>query len=139
MSTFYVDASIPENVYRALAHVRADVLYPGEPGCPVTHRAALDRDWLPMAGRQEWIVLMRDKHVRHGPGERNALLSHGVRAFVLTGAGNYTEWRTLHLLVRRWDEIEQIVATVPGPFLYAVTQQGVQEIRLSAKGYRDHG
>jgi hypothetical protein len=133
MSVFYLDANIPEKVYRALALVRGDVLYPGMPGCLVTDRGMKDEVWLRIAGEREWIVLMRDKQVRRRPGQRNALLRHGVRAFVLTGAGNYSEWRTLHLLVRRWDEIEQVVADGPGPFLYAVTQQGVREIPLAAK------
>jgi PIN like domain len=133
VSIFYIDASIPEKVYQALAAVRTDVLYPGTPGCLITDRAMKDREWLQIVGEHEWVVLMRDKHIRSRPGQRNALFSHGVRAFVLTTAGNYSGWRTLHLLVRRWDEIEQVVATVPGPFLYAVTQQGLREIPLAIK------
>jgi PIN like domain len=133
VTTYYIDASIPEKVYQALAHVRSDVLYPGAPGCPITDRATLDSKWLPIVGTQGWVVLMRDKHIRHRPGERNALLRYGVRAFVLTGAGNYSGWRTLHLLVRQWDEMEQVVATVAAPFLYAVTQQGVKQIPVAVK------
>jgi hypothetical protein len=70
-------------------------------------------------------VVMRDKRIRTRVAEREALESAGVRAFCLTGAGNYSKWATLDLLVRRWPEMERIAAEQPGPFLYAVTQGGV--------------
>jgi hypothetical protein len=44
----------------ALARVRHDVLYPGAPGCPVTSPDTVDPEWLSHAGRNEWIVIMRD-------------------------------------------------------------------------------
>jgi PIN like domain len=121
---FYLDASIPIPVSKALSLVRDDVLYPGGPGCPVTTPAARDDEWLPVAGEHEWVVLMRDKRIRYRPGERHALLTNNVRAFVLTGAGNYSKWRTLGLLVRRWPDIEDAAAIEVPPYIYAVTQQG---------------
>jgi hypothetical protein len=129
---FYLDASIPPPVSQALALVRDDVLYPGAPGCPIASADVRDRDWLPVAGRQGWVVLMRDKHVRSRPGERRALRENDVRAFVLTGAGNYSRWRTLDLLVRRWAEIEDLAGSGVPPYIYAVTQQGLRRMELSS-------
>jgi PIN like domain len=119
---FYLDASIPFPVSKALTLVRDDVLYPG----------AKDAEWLPTAGRHGWVVLMRDKRVRSRPGERQALVKSNVRAFVLTTAGNYTRWQTLDLLVRRWADIEEIVATDEPPYIYAVRQQGLRRIPLGS-------
>jgi PIN like domain len=78
--SFYCDASIPAPVAKALALVRDDILYPGRPGCPITTPATKDEVWLPIAGENDWIVLMRDKHIRTRPGERQKLTVSGVRA-----------------------------------------------------------
>lgn len=129
---FYLDASIPFPVSRALSLVRDDVLYPGGPDCPINSPGAKDAEWLPVAGRHGWLVLMRDKRVRSRPGERRALLKSNVRAFVLTTAGNYSRWRTLDLLVRRWTDIEEVAATGEPPYIYAVTQQGLRQIALGS-------
>jgi hypothetical protein len=126
--TFYVDASLPRAVAQALALVRGDVIYPGQEGCPVTSPAMKDVDWLPIAGANEWIVLMRDKHIRTRPGERRQLIECGVRAFAMTGAGNYTRWLTLELLVRRWREIETVIGAEPGPYIYSVTQGSIARL-----------
>ena len=71
---------------------------------------------------------MRDKHIRSRVGEREALGSAGVRAFCLTGGGNYSKWQTLELLVRRWSDIERVAAEQPGPYIYSVTQDGLRRL-----------
>jgi hypothetical protein len=129
---FYLDASIPFPVSQALTLVRDDVLYPGGPRCPITTPGAKDHEWLPVAGRHGWVVLMRDKRVRARPGERQALVKNSVRAFILTGAGNYSRWRTLDLLVRRWPDIESAAAVEIPPYICTVTQQGVRRVDLGS-------
>ncbi len=130
--TFYVDASVPVAVRRALASVREDVLYAGGPGAPKEN--AQDRHWLKTAGKEEWVVLKRDKRIRTRPWEREALVGAGVRTFCLTGAGNYTRWEVLRLLAARWPRIEEVASTRPGPYIYAVTWGGVR--RLSLRGVK---
>jgi hypothetical protein len=66
--------------------------------------------------------------VRRRPGERQALIDHGVRAFCLTGAGNYTSWGILVLLVRWWERMEEVANREPAPFIYSITQQGVRQL-----------
>lgn len=122
--TFYVDASIPVAVRRALAEVRDDVRFAGEPGAPKENTQ--DRQWLKTAGDNDWVVLKRDKKIRTRPGERDALIEAGVRTFCLTGAGNYTRWQTLELLATRWRRIEEVASTVAGPYIYSVTWSGVK-------------
>lgn len=126
--TFYVDASVPVAVRTALASVRDDVLYAGGPNAP--KESTQDRHWLKTAGDEGWVVLKRDKKIRHRPGERNALIAAGVRTFCLTGAGNYNRWAVLRLLAARWPRIEEVASTRPGPYIYAVTWDGVRELRL---------
>jgi hypothetical protein len=87
--------------------------------------------WLPVAGAHDWVVLMRDKRIRTRPGERLRLMEYRVRAFVMTGAGNYTRWLTLELLVRRWREIEAVAASEAGPYIYSVSHRGVARLTVS--------
>jgi PIN like domain len=128
---YYLDADIPIAVSRAIAGVRTDVVYPGAPGCEITSPEIHDIDWLPIVSRNQWVAITRDKRIRHRRAERRAWREHGIRAFVLTSSGNLTMWRTLQLLARHWDAIEQTVVTCgAGPYLYAVTQEGVREIHV---------
>lgn len=120
---FFIDESML-SIAKALRAVRDDVLYPGHAECPTIPLGAKDVYWLPVVGRADWVVIMRDKRIRRRPAERQRFLEHGVRAFCLTGAGNQTSWQMLRLLVRHWDRIEE-AATQPGPFIYAVTAGGV--------------
>jgi PIN like domain len=112
-----------------LPAVRPDVVYPGHRECP-TARGDQDEAWLPVVGARGWCVLMRDKRIRYRrPVERDKLTAHGVRAFVLTGAGNSTRWEMFRLLVLQSDRLEELAAT-PAPFIYAVTGGGVRRIGL---------
>ena len=49
---------------------------------------ARDQVWLAEAGKRDWVVLTKDKHLRYRAVETNALMSAKVRAFVLTARGD---------------------------------------------------
>jgi PIN domain-containing protein len=127
LETYYLDASLQVDVCRALDLVRNDIQYPGKPGCSITDPKMRDEEWLPVAGSLNWVVLMRDKHIRTRTAERDALTRAGLRTFCLTGAGNYSKWKTVDLLVRKWNEIEQKAAQ-SGPYIYSVTQAGLKQL-----------
>jgi hypothetical protein len=125
---FYLDASLQIDVCRAFTLIRDDIRYPTGPECPITSFATLDHRWLPIVGREDWVVIMRDKQIRYRAAEKAALLESGVRAFRLTGAGQYTKWRTVDLLVRKWPEIEEMAELEAGPYIEAVTQGGLRRV-----------
>jgi PIN like domain len=127
--TFYLDASIQIAVRTALDSVREDVVYAGGPNAP--KESTQDRHWLTTVGNEGWVVIKRDKRIRTRPWEREALIAAGARTFCLTGAGNYNRWDTLRLLAARWDRIEQVAEKIPGPYIYAVTWQGVRRLSLA--------
>jgi hypothetical protein len=108
---YYLDANVPVAVSQALAIVRGDILYPGALGCPVMSPLVPDIEWLEIAGREDWVVVTKDRKIRSRPGERDALIASGVRTFCATHAGNYTRWELLQLLVDKWDKIEEIATT----------------------------
>jgi predicted nuclease of predicted toxin-antitoxin system len=45
---------------------------------------AADEEWIAEVGRRRWIVLTKDNRLRYHPREKQALLRHRVRAFILT-------------------------------------------------------
>lgn len=77
-----------------------------------------DEQWLAEAGRQDWVVLMKDAAIRRRPAEREALSRAGVRAFCLTNAN----LRGVEQTARFIDNIARILrqAQTPGPYIYGV-------------------
>jgi predicted nuclease of predicted toxin-antitoxin system len=122
--TFYIDASIQVAVAAAISQFRTDVLYAGGPGAPAF--ATRDTEWLALAGRNDWVVLTRDKRIRTRPAERDMYLSVGVRTFCFTHAGNYTSWEVLELVVSSWRRIEEAADATAGPYIYSVTKAGLR-------------
>lgn len=45
---------------------------------------ALDETWLPVVGREQWLLITRDERIRWRPAERLALETAQVGAFVVT-------------------------------------------------------
>jgi hypothetical protein len=128
---FYFDASVQRPVFDAVALVRdGDVSYPGVGACPVANRSMKDSEWLPVVGELGWPVVMRDKRIKERPLERHRFKEYAMKGFVLTGAGNYSRWRTLDLIVRRWDDMTEKAVEEPGPFMYSVTQRGLSLLTL---------
>jgi hypothetical protein len=116
---FYVDESFPRPVRVAVAMLRDDVRYCGGDDAPA--EGLDDEVWLPIVAERDWIVIHRDTHIRKRPRERDALLACGARTFCLTHAGQYTRWKTVHLLTHRWSDIEDTASQSPGPYIYSVT------------------
>lgn len=52
-------------------------------GVPADERVA-DVDWIEEAARRGWPVLMKDKRIRHRYAEREAVVTHKARCFVIT-------------------------------------------------------
>lgn len=87
-----------------------------------------DAEWLELAGRRRWPVLMKDQKIRYRSAEREALISHGVQAFCLTSGKLRAATMATHFLLAM-DEIAEACAT-PGPFLYSVSQHGARKLSL---------
>jgi hypothetical protein len=126
---FYVDEDTV-HLGKALAAVRDDVVHPGHARCPV-HRGALDPQWLPIVGEKNWLPISRDKRLRTSPAEKIKIIDAGIRAVILTSGGNMNRWEQLRLVVRFWDQIEDLTSH-PGPFVHSLTMRGV-----SAQPLRD--
>lgn len=72
-----------------------------------------------LAGRNGWIVLMRDQRIRHRPLEIDALRGARVGAFVLA-AGQATAQATADVVTSRLIKLVNIATSEPKPFLYVL-------------------
>ena len=82
-----------------------------------------DAEWLSIAGKHRWIVLMRDQRIRYRRLEREALKTAEVGAFVFTG-GQATAKDTADVIVPKLAKIASIARSEPRPFLYTLTLGG---------------
>jgi predicted nuclease of predicted toxin-antitoxin system len=84
---------------------------------------ATDEEWLTEVGQRKWVVLTKDDKIRYHARELSALVSHGVRAFILTARGvNADEMGSIVLGAR--PKIEKFMAKHPGPFMVAISRSG---------------
>lgn len=82
-----------------------------------------DPVWLSHVGRQGWIVLMKDKHIRSRPHERQALIYAGVRAFVLV-AGNILGREMGESFVNAIPAMYDLLRQRDTSFIAQITRQG---------------
>ena len=71
---------------------------------------------------------MKDERIRYRPSERAAAVAHRVQAFCLTGG----ILRAAAMAERYLTVIEDLAQAClrPGPFLYAVSPQGLRRLDL---------
>jgi hypothetical protein len=62
--------------------------------------------------------------------QRGLIIQYGIQAFALTRSGNAKRNELLELVQKFWNEIEEKVKNEPGPYIYAVRQQGLRLLNL---------
>lgn len=68
---------------------------------------------------------------RTRPQELRQLRDAGLRVFWIAGRKDLTTWDWLTRLVRRWDQMEDIVRSRrPGPWFFAIQEQAIVEVPL---------
>ena len=98
-------------------------------GVPADEEVA-DEEWLALAGRGGWAVLMKDKRIRYNRRERDVVRAFRVRCFCLasqrlTGEEMARRYlRNLDVIIRACQE--------DGPFIYAVHHNRIERLTLSA-------
>lgn len=124
--TFFVDASLGGKIIgEALRAAGARIELHNDhfpQGTP-------DATWLKEVGVHNWVVLTKDDKIRYHELERQALLSAGVRAFVLTAKGlRGTE--NAQVFVEALPAIHRLLNRQPGPFVAKVTR-GAEVVLLT--------
>jgi hypothetical protein len=116
-----IDRSVPKPVAEALQKVRSDVLWLEDR----FRHDVKDPEWLSIAGDNGWLVILRDKKVRSRPGERRAIVEHGVGCFILNQGNDPTKWEYLKLLALTLDAMIERFDVTAKPFVYTVSRDGL--------------
>lgn len=91
----FVDRSIPRSVAERLKRERGDVIWHDD----YFRRDTKDVVWLREVGRQGWMIISRDKQLRHRPSEKRALVESGGGCFVLAYRDNLPKEEVYELVV----------------------------------------
>jgi hypothetical protein len=110
----------------AIVEVHADHFAPDAP----------DEIWLTEAGRRGWVVITRDKAIRHRETELAALKDAGVAAFVLTAKG-LTGPQNGEVLAKALPAMRRFVVGNRPPFIAAVSASS--RITMLYRGTRPRG
>jgi hypothetical protein len=84
--------------------------------------------WLEEAGRQAWVVLMKDERIRRRPTEKAMLVRAAVRCFVIT-RGDLRAEQMARRFLTNLAGMER-ACSEPGPFIYAVHEARIERLSL---------
>ena len=98
-------------------------------GIPADEEVA-DEEWLALAGRRGWVVLMKDKRIRYNRRERDVVRAFRVRCFCLASQ-RLTGEEMARRYLRNLDVITR-ACKEEGPFIYAVHHNRIERLPLSA-------
>ncbi len=92
-----------------------------------------DHDWLPVVGAKGWIILTKDKRIRHNYLEIVGLLQSGTASFILT-SGNVTGQEMADAYVRALPDMIRMLAKFPPPFVATVSKLGRPRMQYTFDG-----
>lgn len=90
---------------------------------------AQDAEWIEAVGRLGWVILTKDKRIRHRPLELAAVRAVGARMFALT-AGNLTGQEMAEIFARHVESMTRIALSEPAPFVARVSRSRIVIVHL---------
>ncbi len=116
----FINGSIPRSVAEEIKKVRSEVRWKGE----LFPLDTKDPVWLQKAGDEGWLVVTHDKKIRTRPGERRAIMEHGVGCFILTYKQSLKKPEIAEIVLATLEEMEAKFERTPRPFIYTVSKDG---------------
>jgi PIN like domain len=117
---FFIDRSLGKKIVaEALREIGATVEIHDDHFAP----DAKDEEWLVEVAKRGWVVLTKDDRIRYWATERTALLSAGVRAFVLTSS-QLQGSEMAAAFVKALPQIKRLIAKHAPPFIGRVSRSG---------------
>ena len=86
-------------------------------------QSAHDEEWLPVVGKNGWILITRDDNIRWRVAELRALRAHDVGAYFL-GGKNLNRCQLVQQLVRNWPQMKAKAQSQRRPFALRVPPSG---------------
>lgn len=87
-----------------------------------------DIEWLELAGRNDWAVLLKDARIRSRTVERQTVQRFEVRCFCITRQ----DLTAAQMAQRYLDHLDAMTSacTEPGPFIYAIQERRIERLDL---------
>lgn len=88
----------------------------------------MDEEWLELAGRNGWVVFLKDARIRSRTVEREAVKQLKVRCFCITRQ----DLTAAQMAARYLHHLDAIfkACSEPGPFIYAVHETRIERLPL---------
>lgn len=82
-----------------------------------------DRVWLKKAGEKGWLVITKDKRIRHRKAEFEMVIKHKVKMFTLT-SGNLTGDEMAEVIIKAIPKIHKFLQKNLPPFIATIAKSG---------------
>jgi hypothetical protein len=93
-----------------------------------------DHEWLPLVGREGWLLLTRDQNIRYQIIEHSRVVRYNIREFVFK-AGNLDKEELARVLVIAIPEkMMTVCRRYDPPFIASITKLGVVNMRYDKAG-----
>lgn len=131
---FFSDENLGRNIFPQRlreAGLRLEVhLDHFPPGTP-------DEEWLEVVAKRGWVLLTLDARLRYNRLERDAIMIHGLAAFVLTGGSSHEEKAASFLRAR--PRLRRFLRRHRPPFIAKIYTDGRVGLWLAEEEWRDRG
>lgn len=118
----FVDEDTGSSVGKALEAIGVEAFYVSASKHSIIKSGDGDDVWLPIAGRNGWLVLTRNIRIIENEAERELVISERVGMVFLPQ--HLSRFELLRLILKKWDWLKAIDATVPRPFAFSVNPIG---------------
>ncbi len=92
-------------------------MHRGRPGIP-------DEHWLPVVGRNGWLLITKDKGIRYNELEKAQVVRYRLREFSMS-SGNLSGADMARILVRHIRAMVRLCQRQRPPFIASLTMHGV--------------
>jgi hypothetical protein len=116
----FIDRSMTKPVARTLRQHRDDVVWLED----VFEHNTKDEDWLSDVGDWGWLVICRDKGIRHHLRAKLAIKEHNVGCFILGQTEGMKKQAIVEAVLEKLPEMERRFAELERPFLFLIDKQG---------------
>lgn len=87
-------------------------------------KGALDEDWIPLAGKEDAVVITQDLKIQRTRHQNELYKKHGLGVFFFKPPSKgYTFWEMVRQLIKRWPEIKKKTKS-KRPFAFRCTNRG---------------
>ncbi|MBE3119564.1 MAG: hypothetical protein IMZ61_08560 [Planctomycetes bacterium] len=83
----------------------------------------IDDVWLEHIGKNEMLLVSRDKNIRKHRAELNILKKYNVGAFFMIGK-KLNKWQEAKQMIGQWEKMKELALNSRLPFVFMVPQKG---------------